>query len=80
MAASALATVLHAAVAVALIVAYTVLAALGHPDMVLLGVLVGQLGGLGVSKIAARVGDAQPDGSPPSSPVPPMQVDDYEAG
>lgn len=45
----------HTLLAVALIAAYTTLAALGHDQPVLLGILGGQIGSLGVSKVAGQV-------------------------
>lgn len=51
--------ILHAVIALALIVAYVVLRALGHDEPTLLGILGGQLGSLGVSHIAAQVSGAE---------------------
>lgn len=47
--------VLHAVIALGLLAAYCVLWSEGHQDPVLLGLLGGQLGGLGVSQVAQRV-------------------------
>ena len=46
--------VLHTVVALALLATYATLWALGHQDPVLLGVLGGQLGGLGVTQLAQQ--------------------------
>jgi len=52
MVATILDPVLHAVVALALLAAYVVLWCYGHQDQTLLGILGGQLGGLGISHVA----------------------------
>lgn len=62
--------ILHAVIALGLLAAYCTLWALGHQDQTLLGILAGQLGGLGVSNVALKAAST----APPSSPVAPQPV------
>ncbi len=48
--------VLHALIALALIVAYVIVRALGDDAQELLWILAGQLGGVGVTKVAGQLG------------------------
>lgn len=65
--------VLHAVIALGLLAAYCTLWALGHQDAVLLGLLGGQLGGLGVGQVAAQAVAAkqQTQTGQPAAPAPP---------
>lgn len=63
--------ILHTVIALGLLVAYCVLWALGHQDNVLLGLLGGQLGGLGVGQVANQVITAKTT-SPAPAPTPPV--------
>lgn len=61
---------LHAVVAVGLLAAYVALTILGHDGNALLGLLAGQLGGLGLTHLATEAGK-QPPPAPPPPTVPP---------
>ena len=64
--------ILHAVIALGLLAAYCVLWSQGHQDSTLLGLLAGQLGGLGVSQVAQKVTAAQTPGPPVNvAPLPP---------
>lgn len=73
MVATVLSPILHAVIALALLAAYVTLQVLGHDDQVLLGILGGQLGGLGVSQIAQQAAAAAPakTAAQPVAPLPP---------
>jgi hypothetical protein len=60
--------ILHAVVSIVLVVAYVVLWSTGHNGDALLGLLAGQLGGLGVTHLTEKVAAARPS---PTSAVPP---------
>ena len=65
-----LSPVLHAVIAVGLLAAYTALRMTGHDDPTLLGILGGQLGGLGVTQVAQQVDQAR-NGVPVAQVSPP---------
>ena len=57
--------VLHGVIAICLLAAYAALRWHGVDEPVLLGILGGQLGGLGVTNIAAQAQSAPPQAPPP---------------